>query len=115
MDYELYKAINGLNGESVADSLFTFLAKDLALAVVWLYDRTIGAILLVLAVLLSLSRVYVGTHYPADVVGGALIGIAVTAALYLAPPTRRLLETVARRCGVIWDGVLRRLARPRTT
>jgi hypothetical protein len=48
------------------------------------------------------------------VVAGALIGIAVTTVLYLPAPTRRLLETVARRCGAIWDGVLSRLARRRT-
>jgi undecaprenyl-diphosphatase len=81
---------------------------------IWLYDGTIGAILLVLAALLSFSRVYVGTHYPGDVVAGALIGAAVTTALYLPAPTRRLLETVARRCGQIWDGVLSRVARRRT-
>jgi len=81
---------------------------------IWLYDRTIGAILLVLAALLSFSRVYVGTHYPGDVLGGALIGVAVTTALYLPAPTRRLLETLARRCGELWDVVLSRLARRRT-
>jgi len=76
---------------------------------VWLYDRTIGTVLLVLAAILAFSRVYVGTHYPGDVMGGALIGIGVAGALYLLSPTRRLIETVARRCGEIWDRLLRRL------
>ena len=70
---------------------------------IWLYDRTIGTVLLVLAALISFARVYVGTHYPGDVVAGALIGIAVAGALYLARPTRRLLETIARRAGEVWD------------
>ncbi len=76
---------------------------------IWLYDRTIGTVFLVLAAILAFSRVYVGTHYPGDVVAGAVIGIAVAAALYLLGPTRRLIEAVARRCGEIWDGLLRRL------
>ena len=29
---------------------------------------------MILAVLISLSRLYVGVHYPTDVLGGALIG-----------------------------------------
>lgn len=74
---------------------------------IWLYDRTIGTVLLVLAALLSFSRVYVGTHYPADVVAGALIGIVVAGAMYLLP-TRRLIEAVARRAVTLWDGLLRR-------
>src|SRR5437870_153816 len=43
---------------------------------IWLYDRAMGTLMLVLAALLSFSRVYVGTHYPGDVVAGALIGMA---------------------------------------
>jgi membrane-associated phospholipid phosphatase len=82
-----------------------------ALAVgVWLYDRTFGTILVVLAAVLSFSRVYVGTHYPGDVVAGALIGSAVAAGLYLVAPTRHLLESVARRCGALWDRLTGRLA-----
>src|SRR4029078_6397487 len=81
---------------------------------IWLYDRTIGALLLAVAALLSFARVFVGTHYPGDVVAGAAIGIAVTAALYLAAPTRRLLEAVAESCGEPFHVVLGRLAR-RTT
>jgi undecaprenyl-diphosphatase len=78
---------------------------------IWLYDRTIGTVLLVLAALLSFARVYVGTHYPGDVVAGAVIGIAVAGGLYVLP-TRRLIEAVARRIGVIWDGLR---GRPQTT
>jgi undecaprenyl-diphosphatase len=85
---------------------------------IWLYDRTLGTILLALATILSFARVYVGTHYPADVVGGALIGMAVVAALYRLGPARRLIESVARGGGQIWDGLTNRLmsrSRPRTT
>jgi undecaprenyl-diphosphatase len=81
-----------------------------ALAVgVWLYDRIAGTLLLILASILAFSRVYVGTHYPGDVVGGALIGVTVALALYLLPPARRLLEAVATRAGKLWDGALDRV------
>lgn len=81
---------------------------------IWLYDRTIGTVLLVLAALLAFSRVYVGTHYPGDVVAGALLGIAVAAALYFIPPTRRWIELFAGWCGRIWDGLLSRLSARRS-
>jgi undecaprenyl-diphosphatase len=83
-----------------------------ALAVaMFLYDRTLGAVLLVLAAVLAFARVYVGTHYPGDVVAGALIGGAVAVALHAVPATRIGLEGLTERCGVLWDRLLpRRLA-----
>jgi membrane-associated phospholipid phosphatase len=85
---------------------------------VWAYDRWLGTILLVLGAILSFARVYVGTHYPGDVVGGALIGASVVAVLYLPRPTRRLIESLARHCGRLWDrlaGQLTTRQRGRTT
>jgi undecaprenyl-diphosphatase len=75
---------------------------------VWLYDRTLGALLLVVSAVLALARVYVGTHYPGDVLAGALIGMAVAGLLYLLRPSRRLIEATAERCGVLWDRVTKR-------
>ena len=43
-------------------------------AAIWLYNRRLGALLLVLAALFGLSRIYCGVHYPSDVVAGALLG-----------------------------------------
>jgi undecaprenyl-diphosphatase len=76
---------------------------------IWLYDRTLGSVLLGLAALLAFARVFVGTHYPGDVVAGALLGAAVAAALFLIPLARRLIEVVATRAGALWDGALARV------
>jgi undecaprenyl-diphosphatase len=76
----------------------------------WLYDRTFGAVFLILAAIVAFARVYVGTHYPGDVLGGALLGIGVASALYSVRPTRRLLEAIARRFGELWDWVIGRFS-----
>ncbi|RLC73035.1 MAG: hypothetical protein DRI52_02535 [Chloroflexi bacterium] len=41
---------------------------------VWLHNRRAGALLLILATLLAISRVYCGVHYPLDVITGAGLG-----------------------------------------
>jgi undecaprenyl-diphosphatase len=78
----------------------------------FLYDRTIGTGLFVLAAVLAFARVYVGAHYPTDVVAGAAIGI-LWALLLLIPPVRRPLERVALGCARPWDGLLEHLTRRR--
>jgi undecaprenyl-diphosphatase len=45
--------------------------------------------LFVLAALIAFSRVYVGVHYPLDVLGGAVLGLAVATALLLLAGARR--------------------------
>lgn len=79
-------------------------AFALALAV-WFYDRLAGSLLLALAALLGFARVFVGTHYPGDVLGGFAIAAAVVLLLRL-PPLRRPLERFARACSRLWDSVL---------
>ena len=45
---------------------------------VWLWNRKAGAVLLGLATVFALTRVYAGVFYPMDVVGGAVIGAGVS-------------------------------------
>jgi len=44
---------------------------------VYLYNKKLGVWFLAAAALISLARVYVGVHYPSDVLAGAVIGILV--------------------------------------
>ncbi|RFU71212.1 undecaprenyl-diphosphatase [Peribacillus saganii] len=41
----------------------------------WLFRKKEGCLLLLLAILVAFSRIYVGVHYPADVAAGALLGV----------------------------------------
>jgi undecaprenyl-diphosphatase len=43
---------------------------------VFAYDRVVGGIFLAAAVAIGVGRVVVGAHYPADVLAGALVGLA---------------------------------------
>ena len=82
-------------------------AAAVAIAVVlFLAHRRIGAAVLVLAALVCLARVYVGAHYPGDVLGGALVGAGVAALLWW--PLAPLMARVARAV----DWVIARLHLP---
>ena len=48
-------------------------------AAVWCVNRRIGAVLFIAAAVYGFSRVYVGVHYPADIIGGAVIALVITA------------------------------------
>ena len=70
---------------------------------VWQYDRRVGGLLLILAFVLAFSRVYVGAHYPSDVLGGAVLGTVTS--LAIAALSRRA------HVGRALDGSFRFLAR----
>jgi undecaprenyl-diphosphatase len=57
---------------------------------------------LAMAVVLSLSRVAVGTHYPGDVLAGALLGAA-AALVFWQPSIRQLLREASDRLGLLYD------------
>lgn len=45
--------------------------------IVYLYHRSLGKWLYVFASLVAISRIFVGVHYPIDVIAGALLGITI--------------------------------------
>ena len=64
---------------------------------VWLADRRIGWLLLTAAMIYSVMRVYVGTFYPTDVIGGAIVGIlAAMIAWFLFELLKPIPEIVLR-------------------
>jgi undecaprenyl-diphosphatase len=69
--------------------------------------RLPGAILLALAGLLAVGRVFLGLHYPSDVLAGAALGAGI-AALGWLPPIRNRLHAVADAAGRRADSALRR-------
>ena len=82
-------------------------AAAIAIAVaVLLLHRRIGSVVLAVALLVCYARVYVGAHYPGDVVAGALIGLAVT--LLLWRPLAIIPTTI--NDGITW--LIRRLRLP---
>lgn len=53
-----------------------------ALAIaLYFYNRTLGAVSLVIAVLVSLARVAAGLHWPGDIVGGFFLGLLIAVIL----------------------------------
>jgi membrane-associated phospholipid phosphatase len=63
----------------------------------WLANRRFGLWAGGLALLMAFSRVYVGAHYPGDVVGGLLVGSSVVIMLW--PVASRILDPVLKVVG----------------
>jgi undecaprenyl-diphosphatase len=40
---------------------------------IFLYDRVLGSVMWILSVLTGFSRIWVGHHYPSDIIGSAFI------------------------------------------
>jgi undecaprenyl-diphosphatase len=59
--------------------------------------RSVKVLLFVLAALIAWSRVYVGAHYPLDVIGGAAIGLAIARALRPLPEVLQRSRRAPRR------------------
>jgi undecaprenyl-diphosphatase len=53
--------------------------------VVWLNDRRLGVFAFFWAAITSFTRIYLGFHYPSDILGGAVLGILVVILLLRLP------------------------------
>lgn len=62
---------------------------------VLLANRRLGAVAVVAALLMAATRVYVGAHYPGDVLAGLALGALVTLVGY--PVARPVIATIVRR------------------
>lgn len=58
---------------------------------VFLYDKKLGVLAYILAFAISYSRMYVGVHYPTDILGGIVLGSSVSLAMYKFFPLDKIL------------------------
>jgi undecaprenyl-diphosphatase len=86
-------------------------AFGIAFAVV-LFDRVVGSVFLAAAVLIGAGRVFVGEHYPLDVLAGCLVGLA--AALLVTRVAKPAIEWLVRLVERVTDPLLAPLWRLRT-
>jgi undecaprenyl-diphosphatase len=83
-----FEAVEGLNILVHKPSDYSFpsghTGSSFAAAVIFYktLPKKYGIPSMVLAVLISISRLYVGVHYPSDVICGAVIGIAIALGVY---------------------------------
>jgi undecaprenyl-diphosphatase len=71
---------------------------------VFLFDRVVGSIFIAAATFISAGRVFVGAHYPADVLAGALVGLG--AALLIVRVARPVIDRAVRLVERITDPVV---------
>jgi undecaprenyl-diphosphatase len=86
--------------DSSFPSKHTTLAFAVAISVLF-YKRLSGCILSILAFLAGLSRIWMGQHYPSDIIGSALIGSLVAIGVKITsdfwnPVIARVIETYHR-------------------
>jgi undecaprenyl-diphosphatase len=81
-------------------------AFAIAIAIL-LHHRRAGWLSLALATLIAASRVALGTHYPSDVLAGAVLGGG-AAVLLWASPLRRVVDVVADWAAGVYEGLVER-------
>ena len=77
-------------------------AASFALAAgIWAYNRKLGYILSIPAIIIAFGRIYMGVHYPLDIVGGFAIAILATGIVVVA----------MKLCRSITDWLLKQMRR----
>jgi undecaprenyl-diphosphatase len=79
---------------------------------IFLRHRRAGLLALALASLVAISRVALGTHYPSDVLGGAVLG-ALCALVFWIPPVRQRLHRLADWVGELYERLIPARLSPR--
>lgn len=87
-----------------ADPSFPSDHSAFVFGIAWLItlkDRRIGVFALAIGVLVGISRIFVGTHYPGDVLGGAVVGLMAAILVWnlksILEPVTYFLIGVARK------------------
>ena len=76
------------NGHSFP-SAHTAVAFAIAVTI-WLHDRSVGYVFILLAVLVGVGRILANVHYPIDIIGGAVVGIVVAVLIENIHPEKLL-------------------------
>lgn len=69
-------------------------------------NKYFGRVMIVMSLLLSFSRVYVGTHYPLDVVGGEIIAYATYKVIHKYP---KYFDYILGFVWKMWDMIVYRI------
>lgn len=80
----------GINGFPSGHAALFF---AMAMAV-YFYNKKLGAWFFAAAILMALSRVVAGVHYPTDIIGGAIIGMAVAYIVFYLAEKIKPKETI---------------------
>ncbi|PIR67038.1 MAG: phosphatase PAP2 family protein [Parcubacteria group bacterium CG10_big_fil_rev_8_21_14_0_10_36_14] len=79
--FEVVDGINKLIDKSAGDASFpsghTLVAFVLAFSVFWL-DKKWGIVFILSALFIAFARIFVGVHYPTDILGGMVIAFALS-------------------------------------
>jgi undecaprenyl-diphosphatase len=85
------------NGWFYADTEWSFPSGHSAFffamaTAIYLYNKKWGVWFFIAAILMNISRVVAGVHYPSDILGGVIIGIVVGYAIFFFARKRRTNE-----------------------
>src|SRR3954447_2898837 len=74
------------------------------------FDTVAGVVFLIIASIIGLGRLFIGAHYPGDVLGGVAVGLV--AAILVVRPLRRFVGWVVGYVERVTDPLVARFERP---